>query len=89
MAHHDIRKFQEMKKCLLLLCSLHILIRRKQKLFLKVLLNNAINLGCVASNAINVSLSKMWSIQTKDNDGSSLLMMTKSDFKGYHKQGKL
>ena len=72
MAHHDIRKFQEMKKCLLLLRSLHILIIKKQKLFLKVLLNNALNLGCVASNAITVSLAQMWSIQAKGNDGSSI-----------------
>ena len=72
MAHHDIRKFQEMKKCLLLLCSLHILVRKKRIFFLKVVLNNVINFGCVASNAITVSLAQMWSIRAKGNDGISI-----------------
>ena len=53
-----------------LLSSLHILVREKPNFFLKVLLNNVINFGCVASNAITVSLSQMWSIQAKGNDGS-------------------
>ena len=76
MAHHDIRKFQEMKKCLLLQKDCYVpytfLVRKKRKFFLKVLLNNVINFGCVPSNAITVSLSQMWSIQAKGNDGSSI-----------------